>query len=212
MDKCALAYIEKLYAVETPAMTDTRARIKAQDFSVHISPYEGRLLQTLIHLGNIKNCVEIGALGGYSALWLSDALKITGGHLYTCEHDEKRLKMVQETLSAIDNVTILAGDAAETLPAFSKQHGSVDMVFIDADKKSYLTYLDWAEKNVRSGGLIVADDTLLKGSVYMEELPYRVRQSTCDTLKTFNKRLSNPARYTSILLPTDAGLTIAVKK
>ena len=116
------------------------------------------------------------------------------------------------TLDPIENITIVEGDASLTLPELAKDHGPFDMVFIDADKKSYLTYLDWAEEHIRPGGLIVADDTLLKGAVYMDELPYRVRRSTKDSLVKFNQRLADPEKYTSILLPTDAGMTIAVKK
>ena len=86
------------------------------------------------------------------------------------------------------------------------------MVFIDADKKSYLQYLDWADQYIRPGGLIIADDTLLKGAVYLEELPYRIRKTTKDTLVEFNARLADTTQYDSILWPTDAGLTIAVKK
>ena len=212
MNEDALKYINELYAPETDQIRAARERISKEDFSVHISPYEGKLLQTLIHIGRVKTCVEIGTLGGYSALWLAQALGSNNGHLYTCEHDDKRLKMAHTTLKDVKNVTIVEGDAAETLPELGRRLTKIDMVFIDADKKSYLTYLDWAERVLQPGGIIVADDTLLKGSVYKKDLPYRVRASTCNTLKEFNLRLADPKYYTSILLPTDAGLTIAVKK
>ena len=43
-----------------------------------------------------------------------------------------------------------------------------DMIFIDADKESYLEYLYWAEKHLKKGGLLVADNTFLFGAVYGE--------------------------------------------
>lgn len=211
MDDLKDTYINSLYAPETADMIRARKYIADMDFPIHISPAEGRLLQILIKMSGVKNCVEIGTLGGYSSLWISDALP-QGGHLYTCEHDPKRLDMAKRTLSGRDNVTIVEGDANETLPALSEKHGEFDMVFIDADKISYLNYLDWAERSVKTGGLIVADDTLLKGSVYLPELPYRIRQSTCDKIKLFNKRLADPKKFDSILIPTNAGLTVAIKR
>lgn len=204
-------YINELYATETPAMIAARSLIAQNDFAIHINPYEGRILQMLIKMTGVKKCVEIGTLGGYSSLWIADALP-ADGQLFTCEHDEKRLKLAHQTLDNHDRVTIIEGDANETLPALAKSHGPFDMVFIDADKISYLNYLDWAETAIRKGGLIVADDTLLKGGVYMDELPYRVRQSTCDKIKDFNRRLSNRSKFDSILLPTAAGLSIAIKQ
>lgn len=203
-------YIEQLYACETKEIAAARHRIATQDFPIHISPTEGRLLQLIIKMSGVKTIVEIGTLGGYSSLWLADALP-EDGHLYTCEHDPKRLKMAQATLSDRKNITLVAGDAKETLPELAKSHGPFDMVFIDADKKSYLHYLDWAEQAIRKDGLVIADDTLLNGAVYLDELPGRVRRSTCDTLRLFNTRLADNNRYDSLLWPTDAGLTIAIK-
>ncbi len=204
-------YIQNLHAVETPDMIAARKRIHDNDFPIHVTPMDGRILQVLVRMADIKTCVEIGTLGGYSSLWIADALP-EDGHLYTCEHDEKRLKLAEATLGSRQNTTIVKGDANETLPALAEQHGPFDMIFIDADKISYLNYLDWAEKNIRKGGLIVADDTLLKGSVYMHELPYRVRASTRDQLKEFNIRLADTKKYDSIIIPTVAGLSIAVKR
>jgi predicted O-methyltransferase YrrM len=203
-------YIEQLYAVETPEIVTARENIAAHDFPIHISPAEGRLLQLIIKMAGVKSIVEIGTLGGYSALWLADALP-ADGHLYTLEHDEKRQKLAKDGLSNRENITLIPGDAKETLPALSEKHGAFDMVFIDADKKSYLEYLDWADTGIRKGGLIIADDTLLEGAVYLDELPGRVRRTTRDTLRAFNERLADRSRYDSLLWPTDAGLTIAIK-
>lgn len=203
-------YIEQLYACETPDMVAARENIAAHDFPIHISPAEGRLLQLIIKMAGVKSIVEIGALGGYSALWLADALP-PGGHVYTLEHDEKRQELARASLSDQENITLIPGDAKETLPALSQKHGPFDMVFIDADKKSYLDYLNWTDTGIRHGGLIIADDTLLEGAVYLDELPGRVRRTTCDTLRAFNERLADRSRYDSLLWPTDAGLTIAIK-
>ena len=211
MTQDKIEYIQNLYAIETTDMQAARERITENDFSIFIPPIEGKLMSLLVTLADIKSIVEIGTLGGYSTLWLAQNLP-QDGHIFTCEHDEKRAALAQQTLAPFPNITLVKGDANETLISDIQPHGLFDMIFIDADKPSYLNYLDWAEKNIRKGGLIIADDTLLKGSVYMKELPPRIRQSTKDTVTQFNERLANTQNYHSILLPTQAGLTIAVKK
>jgi len=107
----------------------------------------------------------------------------------------------------------MQGDALGQLHALEDK-APFDMVFIDADKRQYLDYLDWAEKNIRKGGLIAADNTLLSGAVFLKEdepLPARIRQSTNEIMKTFNARMADPKKYCSILLPTTDGMTVAVK-
>lgn len=203
-------YIRNLYAPETEDMIAARTRITENDFPIFIDAIDGKLISTLMAASNVKTAVEIGTLGGYSTLWLAEGIDELG-HIYTCEHDDKRYKLAQQTLKDKENITIVKGDAKETLVDLGVEKGSFDMVFIDADKKSYLIYLDWAEKYIKKGGLIIADDTLLEGAVYMNELPGRVRKSTCEALKTFNARLADPKKYKSLLLPTKAGLTIALK-
>ncbi len=204
------AYIEGLYAQESDEMRQIRERIEAEDFAIHISPIEGALLATLVALHKPKVIVELGTLGGYSTLWLAknapkDAV------IHTCEHDPKRAKMARDNLSAHSNIKLIEGDAKDTLPALFKDIGPFDMMFVDADKKSYLTYLDHAEAFLKQGGLLIADDTLLEGAVYMDALPGRVRKTTRDSLVEFNERIANSGAFNSILWPTDAGLTIAVR-
>lgn len=205
-------YIRALFAAEDSALLDVVHRTELTTEPIQIAAEDGKLLQFLIKLGDIKNIVEIGTLAGYSALWMSRALP-KGGRIYTIERDDARFALAEETLKKTKNVTLLHGDALEQLAALEDK-APFDMVFIDADKRQYLEYLDWAEKNIRKGGLIVADNTLLSGAVFLkddEPLPTRIRESTNETMKTFNARMSDPKKYCSILLPTADGMTVAVK-
>ena len=122
-------YIETLYAAETAEMAETRKRIHADHFPIHISAIEGKLLHTLIKAAKIKTCVEVGTLGGYSSLWLARALG-DDGHLWTCEQDEKRLSLAKETLASHENVTLVAGDAKKKLPPLGEKNGPFAIIFI----------------------------------------------------------------------------------
>ena len=99
------------------------------------------------------------------------------------------------------------------MPALT-QNGPFDMVFIDADKDSYSLYLDWAEENLRKGGLLAADNTFLFGSVYgdFNDSAGRHSQKTLEGMKSFNKRLSRSEFWEGALVPTAEGLTVAIRK
>jgi len=205
-------YIRALFAAEDAALLDVVRRTESSTEPIQIAPEDGKLLQFLIKLSNAKNIVEIGTLAGYSALWMSRAVP-KGGRIYTIERDDSRFALAEETLKKVKNVTLMQGDAMGQLLALEDK-APFDMVFIDADKRQYLDYLDWAEKNIRKGGLIAADNTLLSGAVFLkddEPLPTRIRQSTNEIMKTFNARMADPKKYCSILLPTTDGMTVAVK-
>lgn len=183
------------------------------DLPIHIGAEEGRLLQMLIRLGAYKRIVEIGTHAAYSTMFIAQALA-ADGHLFTLEKDVKRIGMARETLEVMKphyncKVTLLEGDALKSLSTISS---GVDMVFIDADKLNYCKYLDWAEANVRRGGLIIGDNTFLHGAVYGEPAAgARISPSALQAMQTFNLRLGDQTKYCSTMLPTAEGWTMGIK-
>lgn len=205
-----LDYIRQLFAPETPAMQAARAAAAAENQdNISLHPEEGKLLQMLAQLAGAKKIVEIGTFYGYSALWLAGGLA-DGGHLWTLEKDTTRAARARDFIGQHPAITMIGGDALASLAAL-ESHGPFDMVFIDADKLNYARYLDWAETNVRKGGLIVGDNTFLFDAVWKDEPVERVRETARQAMRDFNKRLADPQRYRGLMLPTGEGLTIAQK-
>lgn len=208
-----LTYIRDLFAPEDDFLKSIRNRIEGADFQIQIGPEEGRLLQVFMKMASVKTVVEIGALAGYSTIWLARGLP-EDGHVYTIERDSGRIKRCKETFSKFpgqDKITLLEGKALERLSDLSSK-GPFDMIFIDADKLNYANYLNWAEKNIKKGGLIVGDNTLLFGALYLQEMPDRISPSALSSMKEFNERLADQSKYTGVMIPTEEGLTVAVKK
>jgi len=207
-----IAYIQETFSPEDETLQRIVKRIEKNTFPIQISPDIGRTLQLLIRMSGAKRIVEIGTLAGYSTIWMARALP-DDGHIWTIEcnpeHQEMALQGFAEA-GVTDKITLMKGYATDMLAELS-QNAPYDMIFIDADKISYESYLDWAEDNIRQGGLIVGDNTFLFGAVYMDELPGEVRESTKQAMLNFNRRLADPEKYTSVLLPTEQGLTVAVK-
>lgn len=203
-------YIQKLFAIEDKLLVKIREDAIAINRPINITPDEGKFLQILVKLSKPKKILEIGTFYGYSTIWIARALS-DDSIIYTIERELDSYSKAEDNFieAKLDKkIKLLKGEAEYIL---SKIDDVFDMIFIDADKINYLNYLDWADKNLKIGGLIVADNTLLSGAVYMENLPYRVRKTTKEIMKKFNKRLSDSSKYTSILLPCTDGITIAIK-
>jgi predicted O-methyltransferase YrrM len=209
----SLNYIHKTVVHEPKELEWIKERILTTDWPIHIGPEEGRLLQVLIRLGGFKKIVEIGTHAGYSTMWMAMALS-SDGHIFTIERDKNRIRMARETFLHFDHyasqITLVEGPALEMLTTLENQ-GPFDMVFIDADKLNYLNYLNWAEKNVRVGGLIIGDNTFLSGAVYGEPTTQRISPAALEAVHNFNQQLGDQTRYTSVMLPTNEGWTMGVK-
>ena len=203
-------YIRDVFTIEDDILLKIKKDMENVNRPIGINPEDGKLLQILIKLSNSKKILEIGTFYGYSTIWLARSIN-NDGKIYTIEKDKDScLKAKNNFLEAkVDNKIIILNEKAEDI--LPKIQDDFDFIFIDAEKNHYLEYLDFAEKRLKCGGILVADNTLLSGAVYSDELPYRIRESTKNTMIEFNKRLADNNKYTSILLPANDGITIAIK-
>lgn len=206
-------YIKDNFAHEDVALENVGSDLPIEERRMQIGADEGKLLYTLVRMIGAKKIIEIGTLNGYSAVWMARALP-EGGKLYALEKNYKRIAPSQKAFEdcGVENkIELIEGDALESLKKLEGQ-GLFDMVFIDADKVNYAKYLDWAEKNVRKGGLVVGDNTLLFGAVYGDPIRAKPAKETVDAMQEFNHRLGDDSKYSGVLIPTAEGLTIAVKE
>ena len=175
---------------------------------MQISPHEARILQFLTRLSKAKKVVEMGTLYGYSALHIARALP-PEGRIWTLDKSQKRHKKSQELLKDAPDfkkINWISRQALEGLKSI-ESFAPFDMVFIDADKESYLKYLAWAKKHLKKGGLLVADNTFLFGAVYGESCQNPRLKAI---MREFNKQISNS--WKGALIPTTEGLTVGIKQ
>jgi caffeoyl-CoA O-methyltransferase len=117
---------------------------------------DGRLLRLLAESIGAKQVVEIGTSNGYSGIWLCLALRTTGGKLITHEIDAQRAALARRNFkqAGVEGmVTLVEGNAHEKAKDLK---GTIDLLFLDADKEGYLDYLTKLLPLVRPGGLVVA--------------------------------------------------------
>lgn len=136
--------------------------------AIAVSPLQGAFLNILASAVGARRILEIGALGGYSTVWLARALP-PEGVIITLDIDPRSVEAVKE--SAIDAgvgslVRIIEGPAAASLEAMiDSVEPAFDLIFIDADKTGYPRYLELCLELARPGAIIIADNVVRKGDV-----------------------------------------------
>jgi predicted O-methyltransferase YrrM len=162
---------------------------------LNITRDTGRLLWILIGAIGARRILEVGTSNGFSTIWLADAARATGGRVTTLELSPDKIALARTNLGnagLVNVVDIIEGKAADTL---ARLPGPFDLVFLDADRPSYLTYLELVVPKLRTGGLLVADNVTSHASELQDYLA-RVK--------------SHPALF-SVTVPIGNGEEIALK-
>lgn len=173
-----------------------------------ISPDAGRFLQVLLSALSARRVLEVGTLGGYSAIWMARALP-PDGRLVTIERDERYAAFAERYIqrAALAHVVdVRRGRALDLLPSLDGEE--FDFAFLDADRTPLLVYYEWALRLVRPGGMIVAHNPLLGGRV--ASAGPHANDDDVRALREFNARAAGDARVRSILVPAYDGFVVSV--
>jgi caffeoyl-CoA O-methyltransferase len=148
--------------------------------------------------------VEVGTLAGYSAIHMARALP-EDGVLHTVELDPRHAEIAQDNFAAAGvaaRVKLHVGSAREILPRLSAQ-GPFDAAFLDADKEGYPEYVAWAAKNVRQGGLLIADNSYFFGKLMADD-------PAAAAMREFHQLAARD--FDSVCAPTPDGMVIGLRR
>jgi predicted O-methyltransferase YrrM len=129
----------------------------------------------LARLIGARRVLEIGTLGGYSAIWVGRALPpAPEGRLVSLEMNPMHAEIAQVNIAEAglaQTVQVRIGAALDSLPKVAAEFGedAFDFTFIDADKQNNAAYFSWAMKLTRPGGVIVVDNVVRQGHVVDEK-------------------------------------------
>lgn len=169
---------------------------------------QGRLLKMLTKICAPKLAVELGTFTGYSALCIAEGLP-DDARLVTIEVDDELEDFIRRQLDVVPHgrkVELRIGAALDICCEFAD--GSVDMMFIDADKRQYPEYLHEAARMLRPGGLIIADNTLWSGHVC--DPAYNDPQTR--GVREFNDIAAAHPSFETVILPIRDGITLLRKR
>ncbi len=165
---------------------------------------EGRFLKMLVAISGARRILEIGMFTGYSALSMAEAMP-SDGRIITCDIDPVSEKVAKSFFARSpygDRISIAMGPALETIAGLE---GSLDLVFLDADKENYPEYYEAVLPKVRSGGLIVVDNCLWSGAVLAPE------EESDQAIADLNSRVASDQRVENVILTVRDGINLIRK-
>ncbi len=166
-----------------------------------ISPNQGKFLQIMALACNAKNILELGTLGGYSAIWLARALP-EDGKMITIEIDAARAAVAKKNIERAglsDKVEIRIGKAMEILQQLNQDNREpFDLIFIDADKEPYAEYFKLSLQLSRQGTFIIADNVIREGQV----MNANIKDDFINGVQRFNNLLAMTTNVTSTIIQT----------
>jgi len=178
---------------------------ETEEPEMQVGPIEGLFLKNLVRAMSARRILEIGTFTGYSALMMAEGMA-DGGELITCDIDRETTAIARahwDRSPGGARITLKLGRAIETIEHLD---GPFDLVFIDADKESYIDYWDAVVPKVRSGGLILADNVLWSGKVLEPQEPID------HAIVEFNRHVNRDTRVDRVMLTVRDGITMACKR
>ncbi len=218
-------YINEIFGQEDETLRTLMERAVREGLpDIAVDAGTGRVLSLLCAMTNgghgARVAVEVGTLGGYSAIWIARALA-PGGRLYTIEAEPKHAAFARRMFGeagVADRVEVIEGKGLDVLPSLLERDGArdgIDFVFLDAVKTEYPAYFERVAARVRPGGLIVADNTLGSGRWWIDGLDPSL-EGTARTEAEESRRaadalcraLAADTRFESAMIPIREGLLV----
>ena len=152
-----------------------------------------------------KRILEIGTAVGYSALCFTKFLD-ENGEIDTIERNDEMIKKAKENIRLARNdvkINLFEGDAVEILKTLNNRY---DMVFIDAAKSKYPTFLEESLRMLNDDGIIFADNILYKGYVMSDYNKHKQRTAVTH-LREFIKMITTNDRLETQIIDVGDGLS-----
>lgn len=168
---------------------------------------QGKFLTFISKIIQPKYVLEIGTFTGYSAVCLAEGIK-AGGELHTIEIRQQDADTALKNFEAAkknDVITLHVGNAKEIIPTLPYQW---DLVFIDADKVSYIEYYELVLNKLSEKGVIIADNVLFHGQVLEEP----IKGKNALAIDAFNKHVTDDPSVEQVMLTMRDGLLLIKKK
>lgn len=203
------SYAESHYLNESSSLKALREYAKSHEYHHKMTPpIQTQFIQSLCKLMRVRRVIEVGAFVGYTTLAMAEVVA-NYGKVIACERNAKWLELGRPfwvEAGVEHKIENLIGDARITLESLLHQGfaGSIDLVYIDADKQHYRRYLELGLQLIGEGGVLLFDNTLRvhHGDVLHPTTP------TTKVLDQFNKYLQQRSDLRSTMLPMYDGLVL----
>jgi len=206
-------YLIEVSVREPPLLRELREETAALPMAMmQIGPEQGQFMRLLVELIGARRAVEVGTFTGYSALCVAEAMG-PEGRLVACDISPDYTAVARRywaRAGLTERIDLRLGPAAATLDQLLAEGaaGTIDFVFIDANKPDYDGYFERALRLLRPGGLIAIDNVLWGGAV----ADPAVDDEDTSAIRALNRKLATDERVSVSLVPIGDGLTLARKR
>lgn len=207
-------YIKQHFASVGKELDSLREEAKLAGFpDISIASEQAVALQQLVRIANAQNILEIGSLAGYSAFAMAMAQSGERAKTTTVDLEQASVDFINKKAAELglqDRVRAVRSTGKEWVDSI-EENEVFDFVFLDADKSSYIYYVEKLLPHVRSGGMIVADNAFAFGFVADETGAEPDSLDKIEAIRAFNQMLARDSRVQCSINPLGDGLIIAVK-
>ncbi len=202
-------YLERHASQEPEILKKLRRETYQKTTQPHmISGYQqGRLLSIISKMIRPKRVLEIGTFTGYATLCLCEGLS-KDGKLTTLDINEELAYLPQKYFQESPYSGLIDFQLLDAKKYLQQTDEVFDLVFIDADKESYLDYFDLLKPRLNSGSVLMFDNVLWYGKV-LEEDP---KQKSTKIIKELNEKAAKDPDFENLILPLRDGVNLMFKK
>jgi len=176
---------------------------------------EGVFLKQLASIMKASSALEIGTFTGSAALAMAEGMEAQNGKVVTVEIDPYLKKFCDPFFNKynqnaeLEAIDMRIGCAIEVMKELAKTGETFDLVFVDANKSEYATYVDILLDNglVQNGSLIVVDNVHFKGTAWTNN-GISDHMKTSPYVRSFNEKVTNDPRLNPVMLPIRDGVTL----
>ena len=162
---------------------------------LNLEPASAQLLSILVRASGVTRAVEIGTSNAYSTIWLAWSLAPAGGRIVSIDRNPDKHALARENLrraDLFDRVELRTGDASEIARQLT---GPFDLVFLDADRRSFPEQIQILLPKLAQKVLVVADNVL----------------SHPEEIAEYLNLVSGLADFQHTIVPVGKGLSIAYR-
>lgn len=199
-------YIKSLILEDNEKLSKFREYCQERNLPI-IHNEVGQFIKLVINQLNAGSIIEIGTNVGYSAIFMSKAMK-DQGRVVTFERSEKFYEEAIKNIADFGlekNIQVYLGDAVDML---DETEGNFDIAFIDAAKSYYRVFFDKCLKLMKPGGIILSDNVLYQGMIASDELLVRRKKTLVRNLRNYLEYISHDERFVTSILPLGDGLAV----
>lgn len=197
-------YLEDLHHTADPVLEEMESIAKDRDFPI-VGRLVGRVLEICSRLVQARRVLELGSGFGYSAYWIARGMP-AGGKLTITERSPDNVALARGFLSRKEYPVEFEFRQEDAVGVLMESEDELDLIFCDMDKTLYPRVLEPAARRLRTGGVLLVDNTLWSGRVVEKDV-----DDSTKAIQVFNRLLLRDSRFRATILPIRDGVDLAIR-